>query len=149
MKSIRSIVRPVAVSLVLALSAAPLTAFAGDRAPVAETKKQKSFPMTAESFNKHIEQRIAHMRERLTQMLAAHKVPEAKQAQIKKDFEDGAAAVRAAATRAGADGTVTKAEAKDVRGLAKDLRSKARVEHMPGKGQGRGKDHEKKNANVG
>jgi hypothetical protein len=145
MKSIRSIVRPVAVSLVLALSAAPLTAFAGDKAPVAETKKEKRFPMTAESFNKHIEKRISHMRERLTQMLAAHKVPEATQAQIKKDFEDGAAAVRAAATRAGADGTVTMEEAKDVRGLAKDLKRKARAKYMPGKGH----KHDKKNDNVG
>ena len=147
MKSIRSIVSPLAVALVLAVTAAPLTAFAGDKAPVAETKKDKHFPMTAESFNKRIEKRIAHMRERLTQMLAAHKVPEAKQAQIKKDFEDGAAAIRAAATRAGADGTVTKEEAKDVRSLAKDLRKKAHEKYMPGKGKG--KDHEKKNDNVG
>ena len=145
MKSIRSIIRPVTVALVLAISAAPLTAFAGDKAPVTETKKDKRFPMAAESFNKLIEKRIAHMRERLTQMLAAHKVPEAKQAQIKKDFEDGATAIRAAATKAGADGTVTKEEAKDVRSLAKDLRRKAHDKH----GKGKGRDHDKKNDNVG
>ena len=82
-------------------------------------------------------------------MLAERKVPEAKQAQIKKDFEDGAAAVKAAAARAGSDGTVTKAEAKEVRDLAKDLKQKAREKYMPGKGQERRKDHAKKNDNVG
>ena len=146
MKSIRSIVRPVTVALfttALALSAAPVTAFAGTKDQAGETKRAKHFPMTAESFNKHIEKRITHMRERLTQMLADRKVPEAKQVQIKKDFEDGATAIRAAATRAGADGTVTKEEAKDVRKLAKDLRRKGREKHMPGKGK------DKKNDNVG
>ena len=145
MKSIRSIVRPVAVALAFALCAAPVTAFAGDRAPAAEAKQARRFPMQAESFNKLIEKRIAHMRERLTQMLAAHKVPEAKQAQIKKDFEDGAAAIRAAAARAGADGSVTKEEAKEVRGLAKDLKQKAREKYLPGKRAGQGKGREKRN----
>ena len=148
MKSIRSIVRPVAVALAFALCAAPLTAFAGDRAPVVEAKAEKRFPMKAESFNKRIEKRIAHMREQLTRALAAHKVPEATQAQIKKDFEDGATAVRAAASRAGADGTVTQAEAKEVRDLAKDMKRKAREKYAPGKADGRGKDHGKKRANT-
>ena len=155
MKSIRSIVRPVAAALVFALCAAPITAFAGDREPAGETKKAPSFPMTAESFNKLIEKRITKTREHLTEKLAERKVPEAKQAEIKKDFEAGAAAIRAAAAKAGADGTVTKEEAKDVRGLAKDLRQKAREKYMPGKGRGHehgrghGKDHDKKSENVG
>jgi hypothetical protein len=151
MKSIRSIVRPVAVAVALAfaLCAAPVTAFAGDRAPAAETKKdQRRFPMKAESFNKLIEKRIAHMREHLSRTLAARKVPEAKQAQIKKDFEDGAASVRAAAARASADGTVTKEEAKEVRGLARDLRGKAHEKRQPGKANGRGRDHDKKRGDV-
>ena len=151
MKSIRSIVRPVAVALVFAFasSAAPLTALAADRVPVAETKKKESrFPMKAESFNKVIDKRIAKMRERLTQMLANHKVPESVQAQAKKDFDDGAVIVRAAATRVGADGTVTKDEAKEVRDLAKDMKRKARAKYLPGKGKGKGRDH-KKSENVG
>ena len=149
MKSIRSIVRPVAIALVLALSAVPVTAFAGDRTPAAETKKdQRRFPMKAESFNKRIEKRIAHMREQLSRTLAAHKVPEAKQAQIKKDFEDSAASVRAAAARASADGTVTKEEAKDVRDLAKGLKRKAHEKRQPGKANGRGRDHDKKRGDV-
>lgn len=155
MKSIQSIVRPIAVALVFALSAIPMTAFAGDKAPVTETKKPPRFPMTAESFNKLIENRIAKIRERLSEKLAKHKVPEAKQAEIKKDFEAGAAAIRAAAAKAAADGTVTKEEAKDVRRLAKDIRRQAREKYMPGKGHGKehgkghGKDHEKKSDDVG
>lgn len=149
MKSIQSIVRPVVVALAFAVCAAPVAAFAGDRQPAAGEAKQgkRHFPMTAESFNKRIEARITHMRERLTQMLAARKVPEAKQAEIKKDFEAGATAIRAAASRAGADGSVTKAEAKEVRDLAKDLKRKAREKYMPGKGHGKG--HDKKSENVG
>ena len=143
MKSIRNIIRPVAVALVLAISAAPLTAFAGNKEQAAEVKKDKHFPMTAESFNKHIEARITHSRERFTKMLAAKKVTEAQQAEMKKKFEERAAAIRAAATRVSADGSVTKAEAKEVRALSKGLRQKGH-----GKGAGKGRK-DRKNDNVG
>jgi hypothetical protein len=140
MKSIRNIVRPVVAALVFALAAAPVTAFAGSKDDAAaETKKRPSFPMTAESFNKLIEKRIAHMRERLEKGMTAHKVPAATQAQVKKDFEAGVTALRAAAAKATADGSVTKDEAKQVKGAAKDLKKKVRA-HMPSKGKGKGKD---------
>jgi hypothetical protein len=141
MKSIRTIIRPVVAALVFAIAAAPMTAFAGSKDnAAAETKKRPSFPMTAESFNKLIEKRITHVRERLDKMMKDHKVPDATQAQIKKDFDAGAAAVRAAAAKAGADGSVTKDEAKQVKDLAKDLKQKAREKYMPGKGKDSGKD---------
>jgi tellurite resistance protein len=140
MKSIRTIVRPIVAALVFAIAAAPVTAFAGSKDNAAETKKRPSFPMTAESFNKLIEKRITHMRERLEKMMKDRKVPDAMQAQIKKDFEAGATAVRAAAAKAGADGSVTKDEAKQVKDLAKDLKQKAREKYMPGKGKDSAKD---------
>ena len=140
MKSIQSIVRPVVVAVVFALSAVPMTAFAGDKAPVTEVKKAPKFPMTAESFNKRIETRITKIREHLSEKLAKRNVPEAKQAEIKKAFEAKAAALRAAAAKAGADGTVTKEEAKDVRGVAKGLRHNPNGKRGHGKGHGRGHD---------
>ena len=138
MKSIRTIVRPVVAALVFAIAAAPMTAFAGSKDNAAETKKRPSFPMTAESFNKHIEMRITKMRARLEKGMTDHKVPAATQAQVKKDFEAGAAALRAAAAKVSADGSVTKDEAKQVKVAAKDLKKKVRA-HMPSKGKGKGK----------
>ncbi len=138
-----SIVRPAAAALALSLGLAPAVALAhghdkGDRGGLVEQGKGKEharFPMKAEEFKQLVEARIRKAFEHLDRILDKRQVPEAIKAQVKKDFDAGAAQVRAAATKAGADGTVTKAEAKDVRELAKDLRDKAREKYGMGKGE--------------
>lgn len=146
MLSIRTIIRPVIAALALSVFAAPMVAHAEGKDRSAEVKKERpKFPMPAESFNKHIEKRLAKAREHLVKALDKHNVPEATKAQVKKDFDAGAAAVRSLSAKVAADGTVTKEEAKEVRVLAKDLKEKARTKAgLPKwKGKGKGKDKDR------
>ena len=155
---IRSMFRIASFATVFA--ALPATALADDgKTPTAEhpadAKKpadkahrkakghEQDFPMKAAQFKDLVEKRIAHAREHLDKVLDAHKVPEAARAQIKKDFDAGAAAIRAAADKVAADGEVTKEEAKDVRDLAKDLKKKAREKYGLGRRRGGKKSNEK------
>jgi hypothetical protein len=149
---IRSWFRTVLVATSLSIALAPATVFADDtrgEQPAAkgkakgkgkgkgEGKKEHQFPMKAEAFRDMVEKRIAHAREKLDRVLERKEVPDALRTQIKKDFEDGATAVRTAATRVSADGTVTKDEAKQVRDLAKDLKKKARDKYDLGGKRGK------------
>lgn len=131
----RSFVRPLFVALSLAFAttaAAPAFADnAGDKAAEHAKGKGKEkrgkgkkveFPIDAEKFSKHVDARITRVKDKLTDALAKKGVGDAEKTKILKDFDDGAAIVRAAVKRAGKDGTVTKEEAKDVRVLVKDLR---------------------------
>lgn len=147
------IVRIVASSLFLSIAALPAVAFADDnKAPTAKSESgeasphhgkgkknkdhsDKKFPIKADAFKQLVEQRIAKAREHLDKALDKHQVPDAMRAQIKKDFDAGATAVRAAASRVSADGEVTKTEAKEVRDLAKDLKQKAREKYGLGRGE--------------
>jgi len=143
MISIRALSRPVAVASVLfALVAVPSAAFACDEHETTAghaskdekaKRNKKNFPLKTDEFKKMVEKRIAHARERLDQVLASHEVPQGIQTQIKKEFENGANAVRAAAARVGADGTVTKDEAKEVKQLARDLKRQAREKFQLGR----------------
>lgn len=164
MSSIRTFVRSVALALSFAVAAAPAVAFAEDsgRPAPAEGKKdgergkhhgkrgergerkgrgqgeRPQLPMDAKKFQELVEKRIAKAREHLEGAMDRHSVPEPIRAQVRKEFEAGAAAIREAAKSAGADGTVTKDEAKEVRELSRDLKQQAR-EKFRGAGKGRGK----------
>jgi hypothetical protein len=152
MSRIRILSRPVAIASVLfALIAVPSAAFACDdhettaagHASKGEKAKRgnRQFPVKTDEFKQMVEKRIARARERLDHALTEHQVPAAIQSQIKKEFESGANAVRAAAARVGADGTVTKDEAKEVKHLATELKRKAREKFQLGR-----KDSKKGNA---
>jgi hypothetical protein len=149
MISIRTFCRPLAAASVLfALTAIPAAAFACDEHEKTSAdagkdqkakRRDKNFPLKTDEFKQMVEKRIAKTRERLTQVLTEHNVPEGIQAQVKKEFENGANTVRAAAARVGADGKVTKEEAKEVKELAKDLKRKAREKFQMGrKGEKKG-----------
>lgn len=144
MSSIRTLVRSVALALSLAVAAAPAAAFAdnsGSAAPAeAKGKKGKRFPIEAAKFQKSVEKRLDKARQKLERAMEKRGVPEATRAQVRKELEAGAVMVRAAAQRAGADGTVTAEEAKQVRDLAKNLKKTAREKLGAGKGKGKGKD---------
>lgn len=142
----RSFVRPLLVALSLAFATtAAAPAFAeGARAKAAEHKggkhknkgdKAKHFPMTADNFTKMVDGRISKAKTKLEGALAKHKVEDAKKTKILKDFDDGAATVKAAAKRVGKDGEVTKDEAKEVRGLVKTLREQMRSKYAPKKAE--------------
>ena len=84
--------------------------------------KDLKFPVDAEKFSKHVDTRIVRVKDKLSGALTKHGIAEAEKAKILKQFDDGAATVRAAVKVAAKDGQVTKEEAKNVRGLVKDLR---------------------------
>lgn len=137
MSSIRNFVRPLAVAITLAIAAAPASAFAeSGRAAPAETKEAKRkgrhFPVDAQKFEQIVDKRITKAREHMERAMESHHVPDALKTQIRKDFDDGAAAVKAAAKRVGADGTVTREEAKEVKDLAKSIKQKAREKYGAG-----------------
>ncbi|MDC0748136.1 hypothetical protein [Polyangium mundeleinium] len=132
MSTLRTFVRPLALALAFAFAAAPLAASAEEKgkAPKVEKVDKKKhgkgeFPMDSTRFDEKVEAKIKHAREQMESLLAAHPLPEPMKAQIRKDFEAGAAAIRAAAKEAGKDGKVTRDEAKDVKKLARDLKKTA------------------------
>lgn len=163
MSSIRTLVHSVALALSFAIAAAPAVALADDsgRPAPAEGKKdgehgkhhgkrgerkgrgqgeRPQLPMDAKKFQELVEKRIAKAREHLEGAMERHSVPEPIRAQVRKEFDAGAAEIREAAKRAGADGTVTKEEAKEVRELSRELRREAREKFQgAGKGKGKGK----------
>ncbi len=82
----------------------------------------EKFPMKADQFEKVVEKRIEHIKSKVEAALKKHNTSDADKAKVMKEVDDGAVAVRAAAKKAGADGTVTKDEAKTIRDLAKKIR---------------------------
>jgi tellurite resistance protein len=142
MSIIRSLARPVALSLALAIGAVPLTAFAQDPATPAQHQgkgkgkgrhekgdRDAHFPMKAEAFKQHVEKRIGRALAKVNAMIEKKKVPEIIAGSIRKDADAAATQVRAAAAKAAADGTVTKEEAKVVRDLANQLKKEARAKY--------------------
>lgn len=141
----RSFARPLFVALSLAFAttaAAPAFADDANAKPVpADNAKGKTaarpkklrlgnmekFPMAADKFTKRVEERIAHVKARLEKAFKKHSTADAEKARINKEFEAGATAIREAAKKAGSDGTVTAAEAKEVRALAKKLADEMRA----------------------
>lgn len=133
----RSFVRPLVVALSLAFAAtaaSPALADSnGDKSAEAakgkgkgkdknKARKVKQFPMEGDKFTKQVDSRITRAKDKLSGALSKNGASEADKTRILKDFDTGAAAVREAAKRVAKDGQVTKDEAKEVRGLVKDLR---------------------------
>ena len=152
MSSIRTFVRPLAVALTFAFAVAPASAFAEGGRPVPTEAKEgkghgkkhgkhegkkdgahRKFPIEAAKFQQGVDKRISKARERLESVMTKRNAPDALKVQIRKEFEAGVVYVQAAAKRVGADGTVTKEEAKEVRDLAKSLKQKAREKLGGGK----------------
>jgi hypothetical protein len=150
MASLRALV-PAALVLAFSIGALPLTASADTGRDAASAgklvgekghgKHAKHFPMKAEQFKKVLDKRIEHARARLDKVLDDRKVPDAIKTQVRKDFADGAAAVRALADKAEADGVVTKEEAKQVRELAQQLKRQAKDKYGMGHGKKAQRDH--------
>lgn len=111
----------------------------GKREKGEKGKHEKAFPMDAAKFKEHVEKRISRVKERVTTGMEKHNVPEAKRREVLADLEKGAARIRTAADTAAKDGTVTAEEAKQVRGVAKEVRKEAREKYGHGKGKGHGK----------
>lgn len=150
----RTFVRPLIVALSLAFAttaAAPAFADdAGDRSAEHAKGKGKGkgkhkgkgkqqFPVDGAKFETKVENRISKAKEKLSAALSKHGANETVRTRVLKQFDDGAALVRAAAKKAAKDGTVTKDEAKAVRLLVKDLRKQLK-DALPRKADKQPKD---------
>lgn len=150
----RTFVRPLFVALSLAFAttaAAPAFAESSDAKVAAPKDKghkkgdrkhdhkhdkkgdKPQFPVKADGFAKMVDTRLSDAKTKLESGLARHKVEGDAKAAVLKDFDTGAALVRAAAKRVGKDGEVTKDEAKEVRQLVKSLRKDMRTKFAPKK----------------
>jgi hypothetical protein len=117
-----------AVAVTLAsLVVVPVTAFAGPKdGPPAkvqhdgrEGKERPKFPMPAAEFKAKVDGRIAKARQRMEERAGKLDAAEAKALRAK--FDAGVAKVNQEVSKATADGTVTKDEAKAVRQVAKEV----------------------------
>lgn len=153
---IATIARSAAAALALALTVAPLTASADEPTPKQErhqkgAHERAAFPMKAEEFEALVEKRIADAHAHMERAIVDRGVPDLVAAAVRRDFEAGAAQVRAATKVAEKNGVVTHEEARAVRKLARtianDLKEKygvGRGEHAKNqRGQRRGRAHSK------
>lgn len=148
--TIRSFVRPLFVALSLALATTAAAPAFADNAKDTKAqhakghgkgkghgkdkdKAEKKFPMPGDKFSKVVEGRLSKAREKLGSALSKNGVADAKKAEILKEFDKGATAVRDAAKTAAKDGQVTKEEAKTVRASAKALKKELRDKYLPKK----------------
>lgn len=141
MTQFRSFARSFAFAIALATLSVPLLASAeetGKPSKVEKIDKKKhgkgEFPMDPVKFDEAVEKRIEKAREQMESLLAAHPLPDAMKQKIRKDFDEAAAAVRAAAKDAGKDGKVTKKEAKEVRELSHERKAELMKKYGAGKG---------------
>jgi hypothetical protein len=142
MLRIQTIARSAAAALALALTAAPLTALADEPAAGAHhdhgrarEDHAKMFPMRGEAFRELVARRTDKAREHMDRMLAARKLPDALAAQVRRDFEAGAAKVKAAAEKVAQKGSVSLEDAREIRKLARDLIAEARAKYGLPKGE--------------
>ena len=147
-----TVARLAAAFLAAATFAVPMTSFA-ETAPPAPAehghkhhgdKDKAQFPMKADAFRVMVEKKIERVKARVEKGMADHKIPADKRVEIAKAVDEAAKQVRTAVDKAAADGTVTKEEAKQVRELASQLRTKVRSEVLGGKHAKAGKASQRK-----
>ena len=90
--------------------------------PAPAPAHQDPYPMAAAEYRKKSEQRMKRYRERLEQRMAEHKVAAQKRAAARKRLAAAIVELRALVAQHGKDGTITLAEANDVRDRGKQLR---------------------------
>jgi hypothetical protein len=83
---------------------------------------EDKYPMPAEQYRKRSEQRVKRYRERLEQRMAEHHLEAKQRAAARKRLESIVVQLRELVAKHAKDGTITKAEAHDVRKLGKKLR---------------------------
>jgi hypothetical protein len=136
-----TVARLAAALLAAATFAVPMTSFA-ETAPPAPVehghkhhgdKDKVQFPMKADEFRAMVEKKIERVKARVEKGMAQHKLPADKRVEITKAVDEAAKQVRTAVDKAATDGSVTKEEAKQVRELADQLRTKLRGELLGGK----------------
>jgi hypothetical protein len=129
--------RIASASLAMAIAVVPLTAMA-EKAPSDATRLEHNhrkgashrdapaFPMKAEEFRKMVERRIERIKARVERSMRKHSVPAPQRAEVNKAVDTAVKEVHAGVDKVAADGVVTRAEAKQVKAIATELRDKMR-----------------------
>jgi hypothetical protein len=128
-----TVARLAAALIAAATFAVPMTSFAESKPASVEhghkhhgDKDKAQFPMKADEFRAMVEKKIEKVKARVEKGMEEHKLPAAQRAEITKAVDEATKQVRGAVDKAATDGTVTKEEAKQVRELAEQLRTKIR-----------------------
>jgi len=134
-------------SFIASLFALPVLTFA--LAAGAEESKPAhheppQFPVPAATFQAHHDARVVKMRAKLEARIVEKKVEAEKAKEMRARFDARTAKVQAAIAKATADGTVTKAEADEIRAVAKEGHHEGRHAHRGGERHPHGKEAPKR-----
>jgi hypothetical protein len=135
---VRTLIAAVAVAMLV--PAVALADGGEERRPAAAAGKKgdkPSFPMAGDAFTARIEARLKKMQARLEKRLDKRQASEEVKREKRAAFTSAAAKIRAAANKVAADGTVTAAEAKEVRAVMRELRGGKGKHKARGKGDKR------------
>jgi len=109
----------------------PLSAMAETKAPAghhAHAHAESAFPMKAEAFKKLVDLKLERMKTHMDRGLEKRSLSHAQKSELDKSMEGAIKDLHAAVEKVGADGVVTKDEAKHIKDLSEQLRSKVRGE---------------------
>jgi len=107
----------------------PCSAWAESRAPQAHHNHHESaYPMKAETFKKLVDGRIDRLKGHLDKGLEKRSLSPEQKAEIGKAMDGALKELHAAIEKVSADGVVTRDEAKQIKDLSEQLRTKMRAE---------------------
>jgi archaellum component FlaC len=107
----------------------PLSAMAETKAPEGHRKGHEStYPMKADAFKKLVDGRIDRLKGHLEQGLEKRSLSSEQKAEIEKSMDGALKDLHSAVSKVSSDGTVTRDEAKQIKELSEQLRTKMRAE---------------------
>ncbi len=107
----------------------PLSAMAETKAPAGHHGHHDSaFPMKAEVFKKLFDSRVDKLKDHLEQGLSKRSLSVEQKADIEKSMDAPLKELHAAVDKVGSDGVVTRDEAKHIKGLSEQIRTRMRAE---------------------
>ncbi len=107
----------------------PSSAFAESRAPQGHHHHPESaYPMKADAFKGMVDNRVGRLKGHLEQGLSKRSLSPEQKAEIEKAMTSALKELYGAVDKVGADGMVTRDEAKHIKDLSEQLRSKMRAE---------------------
>jgi uncharacterized protein YajQ (UPF0234 family) len=96
--------------------------------PAAHHAQESAYPMKAETFKKLVDGRLDRLKAHLEQGLAKRSLSSEQKAEIEKAMDGAVKELHSAVDKVGADGTVSREEAKQIKALSETLRNKMRAE---------------------
>jgi hypothetical protein len=124
----KSLVRIASALIAVSAFLLPLSAMAETRAPEGHKHHESAFPMKAEAFKKLVDLKVERMKDHLEKGIARRSLSAGQKADIEKTMDGAVKELHAAVEKVGADGVVTRDEAKQIRDLSEQMRNKVRAE---------------------